>query len=82
MWPILVTRSREIVGRFLEMVSTAIVAITDDMATTAIQAFERFGKGHHPAQLNTGDCFRLCLLPRPRSVTAVQGRGFFEDRYQ
>jgi ribonuclease VapC len=33
------------------------------MAAMAIQAFERFGKGRHPAQLNMGDCFAYtCAL--------------------
>ncbi|MGD9614855.1 MAG: type II toxin-antitoxin system VapC family toxin [Alphaproteobacteria bacterium] len=34
-----------------------IVPITEEIARTAIRAFERYGRGRHPAQLNMGDCF-------------------------
>jgi len=28
-----------------------------EIGQTAVQAFERFGRGRHPARLNMGDCF-------------------------
>jgi ribonuclease VapC len=35
-----------------------IVPLTDEIGRTAVEAFERYGKGRgHPAQLNMGDCF-------------------------
>ena len=34
-----------------------VMAITDDIARVAVEAFSRFGKGRgHPAQLNLADC--------------------------
>ena len=30
--------------------------LTSAMILTALQAYERYGKGRHPAQLNMGDC--------------------------
>jgi ribonuclease VapC len=33
------------------------VAITWQVANLAIKAFEKYGKGSHPAKLNLGDCF-------------------------
>jgi len=59
----------EIVREFREAASIEVVAITDVMATVAVRAFERFGKGRHPAQLNMGDCFAYaCARARHESL--------------
>jgi ribonuclease VapC len=34
-----------------------IIPITAEIGREAIRAFERFGRGRHPARLNMGDCF-------------------------
>jgi ribonuclease VapC len=34
-----------------------IVLIREREALLALEAFDRFGKGRHPAGLNMGDCF-------------------------
>jgi ribonuclease VapC len=34
-----------------------IIPITAEIGRAAIRAFERFGRGRHPARLNMGDCF-------------------------
>lgn len=41
----------------LRRMDIAIVEIDDEQASLALAAFERFGKGRHPAALNMGDCF-------------------------
>ncbi|HWD59288.1 MAG TPA: type II toxin-antitoxin system VapC family toxin [Stellaceae bacterium] len=33
------------------------ISITPEVGRLAIDAFARFGRGHHPARLNMGDCF-------------------------
>lgn len=33
-----------------------IVPFTDEHAAVALEAFERYGRGRHPARLNFGDC--------------------------
>jgi ribonuclease VapC len=38
-----------------------IVAVDADQAELARSAWRRFGKGHHPAALNFGDCFVYAL---------------------
>ncbi|RYE79005.1 MAG: type II toxin-antitoxin system VapC family toxin [Myxococcales bacterium] len=38
-----------------------IVAVDAEMAQAAHQAWQRFGKGRHPAGLNFGDCFSYAL---------------------
>jgi ribonuclease VapC len=47
----------EALAEFLRDSGTEIVPITAEIGRGAIAAFERFGRGRHPAQLNMGDCF-------------------------
>jgi ribonuclease VapC len=44
-------------GSFLELTGIQTVAVPPEAASIALEAFERFGKGLHPARLNMGDCF-------------------------
>lgn len=43
--------------RFVTDVSAELVPITPEIGRDAIRAFDRFGRGRHPARLNMGDCF-------------------------
>lgn len=43
--------------RFLESARVQIVPITAEIGRAALSAFERYGRGRHPAALNMGDCF-------------------------
>ena len=60
-----VTRERRIspteaaaVVRMLLMEASVMVApINEQIGAVAVEAFEQFGKGRHPARLNMGDCF-------------------------
>ena len=45
------------VDEFLRAARVEIVPIGSDIGHAAIRAFERFGRGRHPAALNLGDCF-------------------------
>src|SRR5438874_3232423 len=45
------------VGNFLSAADAEIIPITPEIGRGAIAAFERFGRGRHPARLNMGDCF-------------------------
>lgn len=40
----------------LHKAQVELVAFTEDHLLLAREAYERFGKGRHPAQLNFGDC--------------------------
>lgn len=46
-----------VLNRFLEEVQAEIMSIGAEIGGSAIAAFDRFGKGRHPAGLNMGDCF-------------------------
>jgi ribonuclease VapC len=46
-----------VLDQFLMEIDATIVPIDASCGREAIAAFERFGKGRHPAALNLGDCF-------------------------
>lgn len=46
-----------VLDRFLEEVKARIMPITAEVGRRAVSAFERYGRGRHPAALNMGDCF-------------------------
>jgi len=41
----------------LQEAGVETVAVTPEHAALARQAYQRYGKGRHPAKLNFGDCF-------------------------
>ena len=45
------------VERFLELAEIRTLPVPPEIAAIALGAFDRFGKGRHPAKLNMGDCF-------------------------
>ena len=51
------TRAYDVVRRFQNDYNILNVDVAARDGAVAIEAFERFGKGRHPAKLNMGDCF-------------------------
>lgn len=45
------------VSDLLASAKAEIIPITAEIGKGALHAFERFGRGRHPARLNMGDCF-------------------------
>jgi ribonuclease VapC len=52
---------RTLLNEFLEQFPVVAVPFTEDHWRTALTAFERFGKGRHPAGLNFGDCMSYAV---------------------
>ncbi len=52
-----VESAQAVLDRFLSEIEAEIVSITAEHGRLAVKAFDRFGKGRHPASLNMGDCF-------------------------
>ena len=52
-----VATARRDVDAFLALADVGMVAIESPELARALDAFDRFGKGRHPARLNMGDCF-------------------------
>ncbi len=48
---------RQVVEDYLALTGVVVSAVPAQAAAIATQAFDRFGKGRHPARLNFGDCF-------------------------
>ena len=49
-------QARPYVERFVRGLGLEVVAFSEQHAATALEAWQRYGKGNHPARLNFGDC--------------------------
>lgn len=52
-----ITEASDEADRFVRDFDIQMVTIGDAERGGAIEAYARYGKGHHPARLNMGDCF-------------------------
>lgn len=62
--------------RFIERSNIVLEPVTKNQATIARDAFRRFGKGRHPAQLNFGDCFVYALAVSANEPVLFKGTDF------
>lgn len=53
-----------------------IVPLTEGHAEIARAAYRRYGKGHHPAHLNLGDCFSYALARALAEPLLFVGKDF------
>lgn len=53
-----------------------IVPVTIDQARLAADAYDRYGKGRHPAALNFGDCFAYALARSRGEPLLFKGADF------
>lgn len=51
------TEAREAVDSYLKLLGVELVGVPPAAAAIALDAYDRYGKGRHPAALNFGDCF-------------------------
>ena len=65
-----------VVREFMDAASIKVVMISESIATSAVRAFEQFGKGRHPAQLNMGDCFAYAAARAYRAALLYKGNDF------
>lgn len=56
--------------------SVEVAAFTPDQAALAIDAWQRFGKGRHPAGLNIIDCCSYALAARSQMLLLAVGGDF------
>ena len=52
-----VSEAAEAVDAYLALMEIELVAVPPPTVAIALEAFDRYGKGRHPARLNFGDCF-------------------------
>nr|WP_316650709.1 type II toxin-antitoxin system VapC family toxin [uncultured Gellertiella sp.] len=66
----------EMIRRLAETANVTTVAFDDKHFRAAEQAFDRYGKGRHPAGLNMGDCFSYAVAAIARAPLLFKGRDF------
>ena len=64
------------VARFLGVGGFRYVDIGANECRIALEAFQRFGKGHHPARLNMGDCFAYACTQVSQAKLLYKGQDF------
>ena len=52
-----IAEASEAVESYLALMEIQMVNVAPETARIALDAFDRYGKGRHPARLNFGDCF-------------------------
>ncbi|MGL4487920.1 MAG: type II toxin-antitoxin system VapC family toxin [Rhizobiaceae bacterium] len=60
----------------LDEYQITVAEISAAVGEEAITAFDRFGKGRHPAALNMGDCFSYALAKSRRLPLLFKGNDF------
>ena len=61
---------------FLREADIELEPVTLEQVEAARRAWRRFGKGHHPAALNFGDCFAYALASTKREPLLFKGSDF------
>jgi ribonuclease VapC len=65
-----------VVHEFLEAASIKVVIIGETLATSSAKAFEKFGEGRRPENLNLGDCFAYAAARADRAPLLFKGDDF------
>lgn len=64
------------VESFMSSMSISVMATPPRAAFIALEAFDRFGKGRHPASLNFGDCMSYACARYYRAPLLFKGNDF------
>ncbi len=64
------------VEKYLELVGIQVLAVPPQALASAIDAFDRYGKRRHPADLNFGDCFAYACARFYRARLLFKGNDF------
>jgi ribonuclease VapC len=68
--------ARDAVRAYLDLAGIQVLAVTPEAAEVALDAYDRFGKGRHPAGLNFGDCFAYACARAHRVPLLYKGNDF------
>lgn len=61
---------------YLKQMEIELVAVPPRAAAIALDAFDRYGKGRHKAQLNFGDCFAYACARNYNQPLMFKGADF------
>lgn len=64
------------VEQYLGLTEIEVVAVPPESAWVALQAFDQYGKGRHPAKLNFGDCFAYACARHFGQTLMFKGADF------
>jgi ribonuclease VapC len=53
--------ARPLVSAFLRRLNAELIPFNEQHLDAAVAAYLRFGRGHHPAALNFGDCMSYAI---------------------
>jgi ribonuclease VapC len=62
--------------KFLRRANVEEIAIDPAIASGAVECFEKFGKGRHPARLNFADCLSYACAKAHRAKLLYKGADF------
>jgi ribonuclease VapC len=68
--------ARDEIHLSLSRMSIAVTPIDENQGDIAVSAFDRFGKGRHPAALNMGDCFAYACAAAHDARILFKGQDF------
>ncbi|KMO32833.1 twitching motility protein PilT [Methylobacterium variabile] len=68
--------AQQAVRDYLALASIQVVAVPPEAADGAVEAYDRYGKGRHPAKLNFGDCFAYACARTYRMPLLFKGNDF------
>jgi ribonuclease VapC len=68
--------ARPIVDGFLREAEVEVIPFSREHYEIAVEAFQRYGKGRHPAALNFGDCLTYAIAYLPQFPLLAAGNDF------
>ena len=71
-----IREAREAVNAYLELAGIQVQSVPPEAADGALDAYDRYGKGRHPAALNFGDCFAYACARYYRVPLLYKGDDF------
>lgn len=71
-----IAEAQDAMQRFIETTKATFIPIDATIASSALDAFARYGKGRHRAALNMGDCFSYACAKVHRVPLLCKGSDF------
>ena len=71
-----IAETADALERYLELMEITVVPVPPEAARIALEAFDRYGKGRHPARMNFGDCFAYACARHLAEPLMFKGADF------
>ena len=72
-----IPEARRKLAEFLAAADVALVPLSEAELELALDAYDQFGKGRHPARLNMGDCFAYAAAKAHAAPLLHKDQGFW-----